>query len=90
MFSSFIVLPPGCRAAPNARSAPDCTAPSPEIYWTPWQNTVPGAGTEKAIARSYAYGFILHYALDRQCHPFVYAKQQELADSGAPAQIRPA
>ena len=40
--------------------------------------------TEKAIARSYAYGFILHYALDRQCHPFVYAKQQELADSGSP------
>ena len=71
-------------AAPNARSAPDCTAPSPEIYWTPWQNTVPGAAQEKAIARSYAYGFILHYALDRQCHPFVYAKQQELADSGSP------
>lgn len=40
--------------------------------------------TEKDIARSYAYGFILHYALDRQCHPFVYAKQQELADSGSP------
>ena len=40
--------------------------------------------TEKNIARSYAYGFILHYALDRQCHPFVYAKQQELADSGSP------
>ena len=37
--------------------------------------------TKKDIARSYAYGFILHYALDRQCHPFVYAKQQELADS---------
>ena len=40
--------------------------------------------TEKDIARSYAYGFILHYALDRLCHPFVYAKQQELADSGSP------
>ena len=39
--------------------------------------------TEKDIARSYAYGFILHYALDRQCHPFVYAKQQELTDSGS-------
>ena len=38
--------------------------------------------TEKDIARSYAYGFILHYALDRQCHPLVYAKRQELADSG--------
>ena len=27
------------------------------------------------IALSYIYGFILHYALDRNCHPFVYAYQ---------------
>ncbi len=27
------------------------------------------------IAKSYVYGFILHYALDRNCHPFVYAYQ---------------
>jgi len=27
------------------------------------------------IARSYIYGFILHYALDRNCHPYVYAFQ---------------
>lgn len=39
--------------------------------------------TNKSVARSYAYGFILHYALDRQCHPFVYAKQQELIDNGS-------
>ena len=29
----------------------------------------------KAIAKSYIYGFILHYALDRNCHPYVYAYQ---------------
>lgn len=40
-------------------------------------------GPEQAVAVSYAYGFILHYALDRQCHPFVYAKQKELKDSGS-------
>lgn len=27
----------------------------------------------KDIAKSYIYGFILHYALDRTCHPYVYA-----------------
>ena len=27
------------------------------------------------IAKSYIYGFILHYALDRNCHPYVYAFQ---------------
>ena len=30
------------------------------------------------IANSYAYGFVLHYALDRKCHPYVYAKQEEI------------
>ncbi len=33
---------------------------------------------EKEISLSYFYGFILHYALDRCCHPYVYAKQREL------------
>ena len=33
------------------------------------------------IANSYAYGFILHYALDRKCHPYVYAKQEEILKS---------
>ena len=33
------------------------------------------------IANSYAYGFILHYALDRRCHPYVYAKQEEILKS---------
>ncbi len=35
------------------------------------------------IAKSYIYAFILHYALDRNCHPYVYARQDEMtaADS---------
>ena len=35
------------------------------------------------IAKSYIYAFILHYALDRNCHPYVYARQNEMtaADS---------
>lgn len=32
------------------------------------------------IAKSYIYGFIMHYALDRKCHPFVYAYQQKILD----------
>lgn len=31
------------------------------------------------IAKSYAYGFILHYVLDRNCHPYVYALQNKTA-----------
>lgn len=30
------------------------------------------------IAKSYTYGFIMHYALDRKCHPFVYALQNKM------------
>lgn len=33
------------------------------------------------IARSYIYGFILHYALDRNCHPYVYAYQNMITES---------
>ena len=36
---------------------------------------------EPHIARSYIYGFILHYALDRNCHPFVYAYQHQITDA---------
>lgn len=32
-------------------------------------------------AKSYIYGFILHYALDRRCHPFVYALEKKITDS---------
>lgn len=32
----------------------------------------------KDIAQSYIYGFILHYALDRTCHPYVYSVQNEI------------
>ena len=33
------------------------------------------------IARSFIYGFILHYALDRNCHPYVYAYQDMITDN---------
>ena len=33
------------------------------------------------IAKSYIYAFILHYSLDRNCHPYVYARQDEIVDS---------
>lgn len=32
------------------------------------------------IAKSYAFGFILHYALDRNCHPFVYYLQNRITN----------
>ena len=32
-------------------------------------------------ARLYIYRFILHYALDRRCHPYVYALEKEITDS---------
>ena len=34
--------------------------------------------TNKEVAKSYIYGFILHYALDRNCHPYVYAYQDAI------------
>ena len=34
----------------------------------------------KDIAKSYIYGFILHYALDRNCHPFVYAYENKIKE----------
>ncbi len=36
------------------------------------------SGEVKEVALSYIYGFILHYALDRNCHPYVYALQDEM------------
>lgn len=32
------------------------------------------------IAKSYAVGFILHYSLDRICHPYVYAMQKKITE----------
>lgn len=32
------------------------------------------------IAKSYAFGFILHYALDRNCHPYVYYLQNKITE----------
>lgn len=32
----------------------------------------------KDVARSYVWGFILHYVLDRKCHPYVYSLQEKI------------
>lgn len=32
----------------------------------------------KDVAKSYVYGFILHYCLDRKCHPYVYSLQDKI------------
>lgn len=31
-----------------------------------------------SVAGSYAYGFMLHYILDRNCHPYVYSLQNKI------------
>lgn len=36
---------------------------------------------EKDIAKSYVSGFIMHYALDRRCHPYVYSYQDKILKS---------
>lgn len=36
---------------------------------------------DSPIAKSYIYGFIMHYALDSICHPYVFAKEKEITDS---------
>ncbi|MDE6110689.1 MAG: zinc dependent phospholipase C family protein, partial [Eubacterium sp.] len=35
---------------------------------------------ESSIAKSYAFGFILHYSLDRICHPYVYYLQNKITE----------
>lgn len=35
---------------------------------------------QKDIATSYIYGFIMHYALDRLCHPYVYCLQNKIVE----------
>ncbi|HJB25263.1 MAG TPA: zinc dependent phospholipase C family protein [Firmicutes bacterium] len=37
-------------------------------------------GQEKQTALSYFYGFLCHYALDSEIHPYVYCRQYELAE----------
>ena len=37
---------------------------------------------DKSIGRSYAHGFLCHYALDSTMHPFVYAQQYAFCDAG--------
>lgn len=36
------------------------------------------ASSRPDIAKSYAYGFILHYAADRNCHPYIYSLQEKI------------
>ena len=36
---------------------------------------------QKDIAKSYVSGFIMHYALDRRCHPYVYSFQDKMLKS---------
>lgn len=38
------------------------------------------ASADTNIATSYVYGFILHYALDRKCHPYIYFLQNKTAE----------
>ena len=35
---------------------------------------------KSSIAKSYAFGFILHYSLDRICHPYVYYLQNKITE----------
>ena len=39
--------------------------------------------TNSSIAKSYAFGFILHYVLDRSCHPYVYYLQNKITEKKA-------
>ncbi len=34
----------------------------------------------KDVAKSFIYGYIMHYALDRKCHPFVYSLQERMVE----------
>lgn len=38
------------------------------------------ASSQPDVAKSYAFGFILHYALDRNCHPYVYYLQDKITE----------
>ncbi len=37
----------------------------------------------KPVAQSYVIGFILHYALDRNCHPYVYSLQNKITQKNS-------
>lgn len=36
----------------------------------------------QSISKSYAYGFITHYALDSICHPYIYSLQNKIVSEG--------
>lgn len=44
---------------------------------------------DKDIVRSYIYGFLAHYALDRNAHPLVYAVQKALTKAHEMEDFRP-
>ncbi len=35
---------------------------------------------DKSVVKSYIYGFICHYSLDRTAHPYIYAAQKEMTE----------
>lgn len=35
---------------------------------------------DSSVAKSYIYGFILHYALDRNCHPYIFTLQDKIVE----------
>ena len=45
---------------------------------------------ERSITRAFVAGFLCHYLLDREVHPFVYATQWALCDAGVPGLDRSA
>lgn len=44
---------------------------------------------DRDIIKSYIYGFLAHYALDRKAHPLVYAVQKELTENCGLGDLRP-
>lgn len=44
---------------------------------------------DRDLIRSYIYGFLAHYALDRNTHPLVYAVQRELTEAHNMGDFRP-
>lgn len=44
---------------------------------------------DRNIIKSYIYGFLAHYALDRNTHPLVYAVQKELTENCGYGDYRP-
>lgn len=65
------------------RDAVDAVSPD---FAMPTGGSSPQDPTASArdIARAYALGFLCHYLLDNEVHPFIYAQQWALCDAGVP------